>query len=93
MKKTKKRTKSEAFDLIASILSNKYSVAYVERALNLSCGTLKKWANGNHRPVDIALLKVISAFPWLIDVAAEGYKEEIAKKYVVAKGVEAFLKK
>lgn len=51
----------------------------LERTLGLPFGYLKKKKNLN-LPETKALLKIINAFPFMLTVAAGGYKKEIAEK-------------
>ena len=50
---------------------------YIERTLELESGILVKLERGKkvkERAVLIALLKIINAFPWMLEVAANQYK-------------------
>jgi len=71
---------------VSNILNNltqtNYSLASIERALNLPQRTLAKWKNGENNPSasGITLLRFLNVFPWLIEVAENNYDYYISNK-------------
>ena len=83
MTHTESRTK---FKLLLKTLSNKgFSHAGIERALSLPQKTLSTYADSERRvPADvISLLEIISTFPWILNVADEGFGEKSAIAHAV----------
>lgn len=62
-----------------------YSDICAERALELPPGTLRAWhelavAGKQMAPEDAALLRVLQAFPWIIEVADRGFDPLFAQQ-------------
>lgn len=56
--------------LIEKIKVNGLSMAYVERAFELPIRTLNRWKSaGETSAASLAFLRLISTYPWLVDVA------------------------
>lgn len=60
-----------------------YKKIHVERVLGLEFGTLKKWCAGETEPVSLPLMKMIRAFPGLLEVADCNFSEEVANRLVL----------
>lgn len=68
------------------------SAADIERVLELKFGTLSKWRKQNRAPADgLALLRILNAFPWLINVAEDRFRDTDAKAHLVRAGAEALI--
>lgn len=48
------------------------SMAYIERALDLPVGTAVRWKAGECSAAALALLRIITTFPWVVEVAESG---------------------
>ena len=93
MKPQQKKTPDvKPFRLVADILSSGRSIPYIERALSLKPGTLERCSSGKCKPEELALLKILAQFPWVIEVADAEYSKGVADRSVIIKGVEALLK-
>ncbi len=62
--------------------------AYIERSLSLKFGTLQKWRRGKMKSDEIALLKLISNLPWIIEVAENGFKPDYAQFRMVCAAIK-----
>lgn len=65
------------------------SAAYIERALSLPARTVARWKAGGSSASGLALLRLVRAFPWLLDVAAERFAEPVCKRAVIAAAASA----
>jgi len=59
------------------------SMAYIERALRLPTRTLARWKSGECSASGIALLSLVRTFPWLLEVAKDGFSEASARRAVL----------
>lgn len=50
----------------------------IERALELPFGTIERWRVEGPPPEAVALLRVITTYPWMLDVAEHGFEKSIA---------------
>jgi hypothetical protein len=57
--------------------------SYMERVLDLERGTFKRLAAGEGTAEEIALLRMIHAFPRLLDVAQEGFRKGAAEAFLL----------
>lgn len=64
-----------------------YSMAYMERALGLPMRTMARWKKGSYAKADLALMKVLKAFPWMIKVADEQFKD--SQRAMMHAGIDA----
>ena len=61
------------------------SAAYIERVLGLEFGTVEKWEAGKRLTAsELALLRLICVYPWMLDVADNRFDAGVANAYVVA---------
>ncbi|EKE07800.1 MAG: hypothetical protein ACD_17C00512G0003 [uncultured bacterium] len=58
-------------------------VAYLERALDLPPRTVSRWKNGESSAASIALLRTISMFPWILEVADSGFDQNTADMILI----------
>jgi len=65
------------------------TAAYLERALSLPARTAARWKAGGSSASGLALLRLVRAFPWLLEVAAAKFAEPIAKRAVIAAAASA----
>jgi len=54
------------------------SNAYFERALGLPARTVARWKNGELSASSLALLRIVRTFPWVLEVADEGFTPRAA---------------
>lgn len=64
------------------------SMAYLERALRLPARTVARWKSGNVSASGLALLRVVRRFPWVVEVAASRFAEDVAARAVVGAAAE-----
>lgn len=76
--KSKRWKKKMMPKIIKALVLAGASPAYIERALELEFGSLKKWANGKFRNEDFALISIIASYPWLLEVADEQFRPMFA---------------
>jgi hypothetical protein len=60
------------------------SMAYMERALGLPARTVARWKAGVCSASGIALMRVVRAYPWILEVAAAHFTEPAANRAVLA---------
>jgi hypothetical protein len=66
-----------------------YTLANIERAFSLPQRTLSRWKTGQDpSAAGLALLRIIRTFPWITDVADEGFEQGAAKRILIEKAVE-----
>lgn len=58
-----------------------FTMAYIERALELPQRTLARWKNGDLSAANLALLRVLRTMPWIVDVADHNFNQ----KYITSK--------
>jgi len=56
------------------------SMAFIERALRLPTRTVARWKSGECSASGIALLRLLRTYPWLLDVAASGFSDLVARR-------------
>jgi hypothetical protein len=66
-----------------------YSMAFVERALELPQRTMMRWKKGQLSDAAIALLRIIGTYPWIMDVADAKYDSIYAQKRLTIEGAKA----
>lgn len=69
-------------------LRRRYTYATMERILELPFGTFKKWREGKFHSADLALLRTLGRFPWMIEVADAQYNTQYAKLRLVQAAIE-----
>lgn len=60
-------------ETIDSINAKGITNTYFEKALRIPFGSLKKWRSGKILPEEIALLKIIDTFPYLLEIADNNF--------------------
>ena len=86
-------SRCESVRTIISTLENEYSMASIERALELPQRTLVKWKSGATKPSAsaVTLLRLIGTFPWLMDVADHAYDYDSAQKIHISNAMTSLL--
>ncbi len=93
-KETASELQQTAMQNILSYFSdNHYSFAGIERSLGLAQRTLTKWKSGATVPTKtaLALFRLLRLFPWLLDVADEGFDTVRARKKYLQHSLEEFI--
>lgn len=57
-----------------------FTMAYIERALELPQRTLARWKNGDHSAANLALLRILRSMPWIVDVADHRFDQSCPNK-------------
>ena len=73
-------------------LSDKFdiSMAYFERAFELPMRTLTRWKNGEFSATAVALLRVVTQFPWISEVAENQFNPVFADNIMLNNAVTIF---
>ena len=68
--------------ILESLRTDKIKMAGIERALGLPQRTITKWKNNVSKPSAsaLAMLKFIRTFPWLLEVADNGFEPQKAQR-------------
>jgi DNA-binding transcriptional regulator YiaG len=78
-------------DSIINFLSvnSGYTFANIERALSLPQRTLSRWKTGQDpSAAGLALLRIIRTYPWITDVADEGFEQGAARRILMEEAVK-----
>jgi transcriptional regulator with XRE-family HTH domain len=59
------------------------TMAYVERVLGLPRRTIMRWQAGEYSAAAIALLRIVCAYPWLLQVAENHFDERMSRKIII----------
>lgn len=82
LKLVDKEVRQKSVDnIVKKLLDQGYKLASIERSLELPQRSLSKWRKGHPDPsaAVVSLLKYVSTFPWLLEVADKNYVSEDAK--------------
>ncbi|MDI6739292.1 MAG: hypothetical protein QME74_02895, partial [Candidatus Edwardsbacteria bacterium] len=84
--------KESVVSIIESFPVVGYSLAGIERALELPTRTLSRWKSGdfNASAGSLALLRILKTYPWIIDVADVKYNEFDAKSILIREAINVF---
>ncbi len=58
-------------------------MTYFERALDLPARTVSRWKSGDTSSASVALLRVVHAFPWLLEVADARFSPLVVQRKVL----------
>lgn len=64
-------------------IGDRRSFSYIERALRLNPGSIKKWKIDGGSPSDLALMKLIDSMGWLVEVADNKYEPQFINETVL----------
>lgn len=81
-------TDDEQVKHIIRCLRRRYTYTAMERMLEMPFGTFKKWREGKYHAADLALLRVLWKFPWMVEVADAQYNSQYAKLRLVQAAIE-----
>lgn len=65
-------------DLIQNLAARNITMAWIERCLAIPQRTLHRWKKGKCTASDLALLRIIDTFPWILEVAKQGFSQKAA---------------
>lgn len=84
--------KESVASIIGGLVDNqKFSMAYMERALDLPARTMMRWKSGDYSAAALALLRIVGTYPWTIEVADAQFDKPFAIKRLAQEGVNAML--
>lgn len=68
-----------------------YSLANIERSLSLPQRTLSRWKAGQDpSAAGLALLRIIRTYPWISEVADEGFEQNAARRILLEQAAHEF---
>jgi DNA-directed RNA polymerase subunit RPC12/RpoP len=70
--------------IVEGLNSNGYSLAYMERALQLSQRTLSQWKSKGITSSGMALMRIVNTYPWILKVADANYDKGYADEVLVS---------
>jgi hypothetical protein len=86
--------KNAQLDMIKEILDgfnrSNISMAMLERIFELPARTLTRWKNGDFSSSGLALLRVLTTFPWIISVAEHKFNSTFASSAIIKAAVQEF---
>jgi hypothetical protein len=90
----KAKKDSERFSvgsMIENLTNGGYSMAYMERALDLPCRTMTRWKAEDNKisASALALLKTIRTYPWILEVSENQFDYNIAMKVLLRSAINA----
>lgn len=72
------------YDLIMKALQiNSIRTAQIEKSFSLKPGTIHRWKTYDFSVPGLILLKIVHAYPWILEVAAHKFEEEVKDKKVI----------
>ena len=87
-------SKSESIDFMIRLLKDisGYSLASIERALELPQRTFSRWLlHKEFSSASIAMLRILCTYPWIIEVAENKFREDYARLIHMRTGIGEFL--
>lgn len=82
--------------LVKQILGNLHqvgiSMALFERVFELPARTLTRWKNGDFSSTSVALLRLVSTCPWIIEVAEYKFDPTSARNILIKVAAQEFTK-
>jgi len=66
------------------------SMAMLERIFELPARTLTRWKNGDFSSSGLALLRVLTTFPWIISVAEHKFNSTFASSAIIKAAIQEF---
>ena len=77
--------------MLEQLARSNCTMAYIERSLSLPTRTLARWKIEGTSAAAVALLRMITTFPWLLDVADNGYQPDLARGILVREAGNALV--
>lgn len=85
-----KTKKASLKQMMKELEEQKFSMAYIERALELSQRTLSQWKSNGTSAAGMALLRMIYTFPWLLKVADRKYDKGFSRRELLAQAAKLY---
>jgi hypothetical protein len=73
--------------LIDGLKESDISMVFFERVFELPFRTLTRWKSGDFSAAALALLRVIKTYPWISEVAQEGFSPIFSRKILVSEAL------
>jgi len=80
----KKKKRPSVKKIFKDFKAWQWNLAWVERILELPQRTMARWKTGKVSATSEALIRMIHAMPWLLDVAEKRYNEQYARGRLIA---------
>ena len=80
--------KKEVAEIVLELNAQGKRTTYIERALRLPFGTINEWCSGHCDEVDLALLRVIKCYPFMIEVADNNFDGEFVSIAILNEAAE-----
>lgn len=85
--------KNSLESIIEFIVNQGFSLANIERSLDLPQRTISRWKSGQEpSAAGLTLLRLVRLYPWLLEVASGNYNELLAKTILINNAVDEFVK-
>ncbi len=82
--------KASIAQIIKEFEAQKLSMAYIERALELSQRTLSQWKSKGTSAVGMALMRMLYTYPWLIKVADNKYDKDFSNEELLVQAAKLY---
>lgn len=69
--------------MVQNINENGVSMAFFERAFELPIRTLTRWKTGDFSSASLALLRSVTTYPWLVEVAERKFNRNFANQVLL----------
>lgn len=76
--------------MLDAVKSKGFSLAYMERVLNLPQRTLTRWKNQGVSASGVALMKFVNTYPWLLKVADKKFDPSYAQRELIQQAAISF---
>ena len=70
-------------NMLATLTNNGNTLAYMERVLELPVRTMSRWQTGEYSASALALLRIITVFPFVLHVAEKNFDARVVKKLLL----------
>jgi transcriptional regulator with XRE-family HTH domain len=85
----KTSTRESVRSMIDQLAEAGVSMAYIERVLGLPQRTMARWKAGEVSSPAVALLRLVSTYPWLLSVAEESFEFSFAQQKLIEEASRA----
>ena len=75
--------KASVTPMLNALAAQGISNAYLERALGLPTRTVARWKNGELSSSALALLRIVRTFPWILEVADNGFSQDVVASSLI----------
>ena len=77
--------------MLDDLSKNNCTMAYMERSLGLPARTIARWKAEGSSAAPVALLRMVTTFPWLLEVADNKYDPHLARAILVREAGKALV--